>query len=153
MMHSSPLDEPLRVLPFIFGALLVGMLSFGVVAIVMAGREAVFSLEQDQPFQIVTALLLAGSVPVSLLMYQTLMKKAQGLSDADRAERAYLTACIVRWALLEGPALFCSVAVLLTRNLVFLVPLAVLLLFFLAAYPSRVRFEAFAGQGGGARLL
>ena len=152
-MNAPPVDQPFRELLFIFGALLMGMVSFGVVAIVMVGREAVFSFEAHQAFQLVAALLLVFSVPMSLFLFRVLMKNAQRLSDASLAERAYMTACIVRWALLEGPALFCCVAVLLTRNLVFLAPLVVLLLFFLAAYPSRARFEAFAGQGTGARLL
>ena len=53
----------------------------------------------------------------------------------------YRTACLIQWALLEGPCIFCTIGFFLTGNYAFLALVLVILFVFVMTAPSKLKMQ------------
>ena len=53
----------------------------------------------------------------------------------------YRTACLIQWALLEGPSIFCTICFFLTGNYAFLGLVLVILFVFVMTTPSKLKMQ------------
>lgn len=137
MSNTPPSDLPTltRRLQIIHAALLVGCLTFLIiVAFVLAPEPA------DDLFitYLACGVALLG-VTASFLVFNQLLNGLHRHAQIDRRFERYVSASIVRYALIEGPLLFAIVSYLLEGSSVALAVAAVLLAVFIYVRPNRQR--------------
>lgn len=131
-------------------ALIAGQVLFAVMAFV-SGKQIIFfdykNSRNDVFFYIVPLLAIVGTVVGSFLFNQQLGKFYQQAAGSGKALseklKAYQSALIVRYALLEGPSLFGIVCFLITGNLFYLLISACLVITMISLRPSVNAAEAY----------
>lgn len=121
-------------------AFLMGLVMFGVVAFLIT-PEAPFSIETTDVFVYIAPLLAISGVLVGNLIYQ---KKLQELLLKDSLREkmtGHQTANIIKYAFIEGPALFAIISYLQSGNKYFLIIAACLIAWFFLQRPSREKTE------------
>ncbi len=122
------------------------MAAVGAVAeFVVKGKVAAANVSPDLLLGIAGLLLLSGAaagtfIPATIMARA--LEKAKGKEEKEVASlvgQAYLTGCVLRAAMLEGPGLFGAVTVLLTGNSLGLLVAGVALAMMLATFPSHDR--------------
>ena len=157
-------DEPedlvppgrLRTMQIINGALVMGLLIFvGLVVYLVHVQNAGRPLGQA-PGPPIFSILALGMLTVasvvsavypSVVVRQGVRGIARGRfqpppGDADRLLGLRQTTCIVRLALLEGPAFFCCIAYLLEGQIYVLAAIGVALLLMLSRFPTEPGMRA-----------
>jgi hypothetical protein len=74
---------------------------------------------------------------MSGMLFKQLLGKIKNDASFEKKLEAYRSAMIIRYALLEGPSIFSTVAYLLSGNIIFLAFSGVMILAFLMNMPSR----------------
>ncbi|MFL5743849.1 MAG: hypothetical protein ACJ751_04245 [Niastella sp.] len=112
-----------RVLKILHTALLMSMIIFSLIAIVLVQRNLVPASGEtlERSFQVI-CILVSG---VMLLGGFNLFKKKMlaARNDTGSGEQRmdlYRSACILWWAMIEGPGLLATIGYMLTHNLAFL---------------------------------
>jgi hypothetical protein len=159
------LDQQVRVLQIIVGALMVGVISFGVVAIVLgSGKQG----GGDSPVWMIAAgfavvMLIARHVMGVVMLNGSRRQIANGTwqipasrgqvdsfpadaTDADRLLAVLQTVTIVQCALPEGAAFFNVIAYIVDGRVASLVMVAVLLLWMSSSFPTRDRVVNWIGR-------
>ena len=149
--------QTLRTQQIVFGALIVGLVTFTIVALVVGpqmNRSGNTGLPQMlNILRLACGALIFGTVAVFPVVKSAHLKNLVNASraghhdgdveDADAFFPAFATINIIGGALAEGPALFAAVILLLSANpldlLLVVVPLAVLVW----RFPTRGRWESF----------
>ena len=132
----------LMTLNILHKAMLAGQLIFAGIAFYMVYTNQVeFPMkENDRIFQIVSIVLAAGGFFAGVTLFK---KKLQAIRDMNTDAKgkfaAYRSACIMQWALIEGPCLFCLVAFFLIGNYSFLALAVGLILLFILQAPARAK--------------
>ncbi len=160
LQDNSPgpsVEQAVRSAQVVVGALVAGLIMFGVVV------EAVLRAGAAQPglgdvlLPVLGVLYLgAGGASVALprIMLSRAMVQVGGLGPDEAARAlapAYLTSCILRGALLEGPGLFGLVIVMLTGNPLAYVAPALSVLMLVGTFPGRGRFDDLVERARGVR--
>jgi F0F1-type ATP synthase membrane subunit c/vacuolar-type H+-ATPase subunit K len=104
-----------RVLKMIFYSLNTGLLIFFLVAVYFNGMQIPGFRDEIDILTIVSTLLLA-SIPVG---YMISVRKMEAIDPADpfpRKFEQFQTAMIIRWAMIEGTALFSLVGLILLED-------------------------------------
>lgn len=156
---SEPERRALRPLQMIVAALIVGVITFTIVALALGGMQSgpgqapapaqTGSLSMANTLRLVCAALIAGTLMVFPIVRRgqigVLSRQASGGDAEDRAQimQAFTATTIIGGALAEGPALFAAVILLLTGNPVDLILVAVPLLVLLSRFPTAGRWESF----------
>lgn len=135
-------NSGLKALNIIHKALMAGQVIFAVVCIFITYLKLMEApaKELDRTLQVVALLVAAAGVFTGSAIFK---RKLQQLKDGEYTAKEkfeqYRAACIIQWALMEGPGIFCSICFLLTANYAF-IALAMLLLFiFAAAAPAKMK--------------
>ncbi|MFD0765366.1 hypothetical protein ACFQZI_10925 [Mucilaginibacter lutimaris] len=125
-----------KVIKIIHLALLAGQCLFAVVTIFLNNTRNGFDTSKDKEFLLIAIVLTVGGFFVGNLLY----KQVSGVSakKATFAEKftTYQSALIIRYALLEGPSLFCIVCYFLTANLIFLLISGAIIIYFITLKPK-----------------
>lgn len=136
----------LRSLKMVHTSLLIGMIIFSVIVVVLMMTASVFeenaaSLHNIMKFfvPVVTIAAFLGSGVIFKKKIDAL-KQASGTSFRYRMEQ-YRTACIMRWAMLEGAVMLALVAQLLTKNYYYSIFIFLLLIFFFLYAPSAEKIK------------
>ncbi len=110
-------------LKMIHRLLLMGLSFFGALSLVLVSTKsfpAVLDTATDRMMQVIAVLLSVGMVIAGFNIFK---KKILGARDssgtAEEKANDYRKACLVWWAMLEGPGLFAFVCFLLTGNFAF----------------------------------
>ena len=104
-----------RILRIIFYSLNTGLLIFFMVGIYLNGMQIPTFKDEIDILTIVNILLL-GSIPVG---YTISSRKMEAIDPADPFSKKfeqYQTAMIIRWAMIEGSALFSIVGLILLQD-------------------------------------
>lgn len=140
----------------IYFSLVMGLVAFAVVVEVVLGRKATSSgVPQDVLLWTGAGLLVLGVLMSMVLpgLMQSSAIKAWGGAPIEGTPpelvSAYMVSCVLRGALLEGPALFGVVVVLLTGNPLGYIATGVGLLLMLATIPSRGGLERLVERASG----
>lgn len=138
--------KALLVTRLIHVALLLGTMIFGgVVAILTSGTmEGV----TRSPIILVAAGVSLSSIVISLLLGRVVGRSVSSAQGVGRALAAYQTACLVRWAPLEGGCLFSAVSVLVSRTALSWVFYALCLAVLVYLRPSQEEFSELERHDG-----
>lgn len=129
----------LKRISIIYAALLGGQLLFLAVAYFL-GQNVEKSDELkslSDTLQMVAPAIAIGGILASSVLYRSLISKIDKNSDLGSKTASYLSASIVRYALLEGPSLFASVCFLLTGEIIFIGLSGIVILAFVFHRPTR----------------
>ncbi len=134
----------IQVLNIIHKALMTGLVLFSAVCVFLNYSKTVEppAPDLDRILQVVALIASAGGVFAGMSFFK---KKLAQLRDMEGTVKqkfeVYRSACIVQWALLEGPSVFCIICFFLTGNYAFLALVAALLFLFIMAAPSKLKMQ------------
>ena len=118
-------------------ALISGQIIFAVVAYFLVSSGAM----QTDPslvktFNIVVPVMIGASVLASIVLFKTLVEQAKTQADIKNKMKAYRSALILRFALLEAPAIVALVGYVLTGQILYLGAAAIMIAISLVQRPS-----------------
>ncbi|MEO6540470.1 MAG: hypothetical protein ABIN74_05750 [Ferruginibacter sp.] len=130
----------LKVLHILHKALLMGQILFAAFCVYVIYTKTVLpsAADLEKILQVVALILTAGGVYAGTSIFKKkliLIREMQ--TDARQKFAQYKAASIIQWALLEGPAIFCSICFFLTGNYAFLALSIVIMLLFAVTGPSK----------------
>jgi hypothetical protein len=102
------------VLRIIWGAMLLGLLTFLGVVLVIGPKMSGIDGRTSQLYLYIAVAMLAALVPAAFVVRSAVYRKNR--TDAGVAPAAYVTGNIIFWAMCEGVAFFALVAGLLNRG-------------------------------------
>ena len=132
----------LKALSVIHRALMMGQILFASVCIYLIYSNAVLPLanDLDKILQVVALALTAGGIFAGMTLFKKkLMQIREMQTGAKEKFDLYRSACIIQWALLEGPSIFCIICFFITGNYAFLALVLVVLFLFAMTAPSKVK--------------
>ncbi|MGG9962149.1 hypothetical protein [Ferruginibacter sp. SUN106] len=132
----------IKALTIIHKAMLVGQILFAAVCvyIVYAKIEVSPLKELDRILQVLAVVLAAGGFFAGTSLFKKKLLQARDLpTDTKEKFALYRTACIIQWALIEFPCLFCIICFFLTGNYAFIALAAVLILLFGMLAPAKAK--------------
>jgi hypothetical protein len=133
-----------RSMNIVWIAMIGGLLSFSLVTYV-ALMPIQSPLEGIDPlvFYVLAVVLALGGMMGSTILYKVQVRAASQVNSPskERLMSFYMSAFILKMALLEGPGLFSVVAGLLTHQALFLSITAGLLLLMIIAKPTELQFR------------
>lgn len=95
----------------------------------------------DDIFIYVFPIIALGGVFASTFLFKIMLNNLKNTEDLQKKLAGYQTASLIKWALLEGPALLNIVWFATTGNLLFLTIAGVLLLFLFMQRPTKLKME------------
>ena len=132
----------LKALSVIHRALMMGQILFASVCIYLIYSKLVLPLanDLDKILQVVTLALTAGGIFAGMSFFKKkLMQIREMQTGAKEKFNLYRSACIIQWALLEGPSIFCIICFFLTGNYAFLALVLIVVILFAMTAPSKVK--------------
>jgi hypothetical protein len=155
--ESGGVEQALRTHQVVVGALLAGLLSFtGVVLALQTTATAIRSMAgQENPLLIAMAALSVATLFASFIMRRLHVGQLRKLADqqVDISPRLLITRfgtlTILRAALAEGPALFGTMIVLISGNVLGFAGTGLGALMLLIVFPTRGKFDAFVRDATG----
>lgn len=140
-MNSSSGFKALNIL---HKTLLTGQIIFMAVVVVAAYSKMqlpVVSEEMGRILQVIVLLLAAGGFFAGSALFKKQLLKIREMQIATVKEKftVYRSACILQWALLEGPCLFSIICFFLTGNYAFIALTTVLILLFTMLGPAKLK--------------
>ncbi|MEO6252698.1 MAG: hypothetical protein ABIO79_05305 [Ferruginibacter sp.] len=135
----------LKLLQILHKALLMGQILFAALCVyVIYTRSVVPSVAaQEKILQVAALMLTAGGLYAGITIFKKkliLIREMQ--TDARQKFAQYRAASIIQWALLEGPAILCSICFFLTGNYAFLALSMVIMFLFAMIGPSKNKILA-----------
>jgi hypothetical protein len=126
-------------------AMIGGLVSFGLVTYVAFRPMAQSLFHGIEPlvFYVLAVVLALGGMMASTILYKLQVRAASQVNSPskERLMSFYMSAFILKMALLEGPGLFSIIAGLLTNQTLFLSITAGLLLLMVIAKPTELQFR------------
>lgn len=124
-------------------AMLTGQLVFAAVAFYLVYSN-LFPFQNlknlDRVLQVVALVCSAGGFYVGQLLFKKGLIAAKTIQANSKVKLLrYRQACILQWALIEGPCLFAIICFLLTHNYAFLALAALLIFLFTMMAPSKLK--------------
>ena len=132
----------LKILNVLHKALLMGQVLFAAVCFYLVYTNTMLSpaKEFEKVLQVAALVIVAVGVYAGITIFK---KKLQQIRDtqANAKEKfaIYRSACIIQWALLEGPWLFCILCFFLTGNYAFMALAIVVMFLFVMTAPSKIK--------------
>ena len=109
-----------RVLKILHLALLAGLTLLLLISIVLHLVNHNTNESLEMPLQVVAVILSVGTLFLGFNMFKKRIALIRNsLEPAEKRMEMYRGACIVWWALLEGPGLFAIISFILTGNYAF----------------------------------
>ena len=129
--------KTLKTLTIIHLALLAGMVLFAGVVYSITPNPVLNFKDTDEHFLILVPFMAITGIAASVFVSKQQIAKAKEGETLNAKIAGYLSASIIKFALLEGPALFGIVGFLLTTNLLYLLISIVIMLYFLSQRPVK----------------
>ncbi len=142
--QSQTSKEYFTVLTILHAAMLIGQLFFmSVVYFLVSSDEGIISNPDDENFtfilQVIATVLVIGGMAVSQLLGKSRLKIIRNRKSLSEKLKDYRAILILKYALLEGPALTTLVFFLLTGKMYFLLLVLPLILVFFLERPSKYK--------------
>jgi len=133
----------LKALNIIHKAMLMGQIIFAGICfyLVYSGMEASATEGLDKILQVVAIATTAAGFFTGTYLFKKKLMTIRSMEDGTAAEKfsLYRAACILQWALLEGPSIFCIICFFLTANYAFLVLSGTLIILFAMMAPTKTK--------------
>jgi hypothetical protein len=135
---------PFAALKIVHTAMLAGQVLFIAVLFFMAYSKKIEPVMpgMDKALQIIAVLLSAAGFFLGTNIFKKKLLAIRGnMNNTGVQEKfgKYRMACIMQWAMLEGPCLFCCICFFLAGNYAFLALAAVLVLLFAMLAPVKIK--------------
>jgi hypothetical protein len=144
MVQSDITQTPktfLKTLSIIHLALIAGQVLFAITALGIKTKHQTDVKNSNEAFMFIVPLLALAGFVAGHMLFKQQVNKLSGETSLKEKIKGYQGAVIVRFALLEGPSLFAIVAFLLTKNLLFLLVSALIILYFISLRPTKEKTE------------
>lgn len=140
-------QQQFRILKLVYTSLAVAIAFFALAVLIINYVQLMQpDSAQKEDLQVLTytsAALVLLSMPLSMILFGQLIKGIKGRNkNLSEKLTAYQTALLVKAAILEFPALFVCVTVLITGNLITLLLIPLVLFIFFINKPSLFRLES-----------
>ena len=130
----------IKSLQIIHLVLLMGVLLFAAYVAFTAKDQLFFSYQQDKAFLYLAILISFIGNLSSKYLFAKLLKQISRKSDLTEKSIKYSTAHIFRIAMLEFPALMCSIFVLYSNNSFYFILVGILTFMMLVLFPTKDKF-------------
>ncbi|MBN2814221.1 MAG: hypothetical protein JXQ80_09105 [Bacteroidales bacterium] len=147
METGNQFSPDIKALKIIHAAMAIGQILFAALMtfLVMAGLLPAIDGSLANILLIVSVFLIISGTIASQLLFQSRLNLARKETTLTGKLAVYRSALIIRYALIEAPSLFTIIAALLTGNPLFLLLAGMIIVFFLALYPSAARMALHLG--------
>lgn len=132
----------LAALNIIHKAMLLGQFLFAAIIMYMIYLEMLVPSmkEQERMLQVIAIVLSAGGLLGGAGIFKRKLQEIRNMSGSNKEKfAAYRSACLVQYALLEGPCIFCIIGFFLTGNYAFMALAGVLVLLFAMLSPTKAK--------------
>jgi hypothetical protein len=132
----------LKILTLLHKALLMGQILFAAVCFYLVYTNTMLSAakELEKFLQVAALILVAAGTYAGMAIFKKKLQQIRDIqTDAKEKFAIYRSACIIQWALLEGPSLFCIICFFLTGNYAFLALAIVVMFLFVMMAPSKTK--------------
>lgn len=120
----EPTPPIFRMLRLVHTVLVIGMLLFFVVAFFVVWKKLIpvsFDAAMDRILQVVAIILSTSMIFFGFRLFtRKVMSIRNSTFDNEQKLDKYRAACVIWWAMIEGPGLFALVCFLLVQNFAFL---------------------------------
>ena len=138
----------IKALMVLHKALLLGQVIFAAVSFFLVYTKALVSSneELDRVLQVAAIILAAAGFFAGTSVFKKRLLQIRDMqTDAKEKFSMYRAACIIQWALIEGPCLFTIIGFFITGNYAFIALAAVLILLFTMMMPSKAKIAFHLG--------
>lgn len=139
-MNNKGPKNFMKSLQIIHMVLLLGVLLFAAYVAFTAKDQLFFSYEEDRAFLYLAILISFIGNLSSKYIYAKLVKQITDKADLTEKSIKYSTAHIFRIAMLEFPALMCSIFVMYSNNSFYFILVCILAFIMLALFPTKDKF-------------
>jgi hypothetical protein len=132
----------LKILNLMHKALLMSQLLFAGVCIYLVYSKSFLpsAQELDRTLQVIALIAAAGGIYAGMTLFKKKLAQIRDTQATAKEKLAlYRVACIMQWALMEGPSIFCIACFLMTGNYAFLGLVVVILFLFVMTAPSKLK--------------
>lgn len=143
--------KSLKALNIIHKAMLTGLVLLSAIFfyIVYAKLFVPSLVEMDRVFQVIAIVLAASGFFAGLFLFKKrLIQIKEMQSGVKQKFELYRSACIIQWALLEGPCIFSLISFFFTGNYAFLALATALIILFALQAPSKDKIALQLGISG-----
>lgn len=128
----------IKTLRIIFFAFIAGLLMFSLVSTVVVNNQVIPQLTEDLKaiFLIIIAIMSVSNIFIGKIIFNKRIEQAKTKLDFNEKLNIYMSANIIRFALIEGVALFSIICFMLMGDWIFLAVTAVLIVFFITLQPT-----------------
>jgi ABC-type xylose transport system permease subunit len=133
-----------KILSLLHKGLLMGQILFSGICIYLVYTNTILpaAKELDKTLQVVALIITAVGIYGGITFFKKKLMQIRVIqADAKEKFALYRTACLIQWALLEGPSIFCTIGFFLTGNYAFLALVVVILFVFIMTAPSKLKMQ------------
>lgn len=141
----------IRALTIIHKALLVGQVLFISVCFFLVAAKMNNQVPEnvDRILQVAALIFSAAGFFIGATLFKNKILQLRNMDVTVKEKFAsYRSSCILQWALMEGPCLFCIICFFLTGNYAFVALASVLILLFAMQAPSKLKITFHLGLRG-----
>lgn len=141
MSNTASQNNALKALLILHKAMLIGQILFAMVALflIYSGFFRAGSPSLNKILQVFSISLSAGGFYLGTFLFKNKMVQALESKTVEEKTSIYTKACILQWALLEGPCLFVLVCFFIAGNYAFFALAIVLVVLFAMMGPSKTK--------------
>ena len=140
MNNSGNTKSTFKTIQIIYSALILGILAMSVF-IYTTLEDPIFMVDMNDKFFVIVPILTIIGIFLSSYLYRMNIDKIESSDSLPSKLAKYQSANLIKGAVLEAPALFASIASLLTNNLLYLLFTLVLLVIMYFKFPTILKFE------------
>ncbi|RKR81168.1 hypothetical protein BDD43_1312 [Mucilaginibacter gracilis] len=143
MENVKPTSQPFRALQFVHGALCAGAILFLAFTMVLNGKKGHTEITHTDQYVLYIAIALALTMPfLSYMIFFNKVAKIDKAAPLSERITRYTSACIVRYATLQGVALFNLATWFATKNLILAAVGGAIILFLIVLRPVKRKVMA-----------
>ena len=101
-----------KILSILHKGLMMGQVLFSGICIYLVYTNTILpaAKELDKILQVVALIITAGGIYAGITFFKKKLMQIRAMQAAAKEKFAlYRTACLIQWALLEGPSIFCTI--------------------------------------------
>lgn len=129
----------LRALSILHTAFVGGLIFFGGIVFFLVYTDAFPPIKEvDKIMQVAVIIACAAGLYFSITLFKKkVLLIRESFETVDKKMDAFRAACLLQWALLDGPAIFTIIGFLLTGNYAFLVLAGIMIAFLYLLKPTK----------------
>ncbi|WP_420572621.1 hypothetical protein [Kordia sp.] len=141
LQHITP-NQFVKTLTIIHLALVVGVVIFTCVTLFLNKDAMNFEFSGEDSFLLIYPVIAIGGVSMSQLLFKKMLAVAKQKTDLIAMLGQYQTASLIKYVLIEGPAMIGTVFFLLTNNAAFIAIAGLLIAFLVLQRPTKTKIES-----------